>query len=134
MTDDAKQAWGEVGERFASWGRRVTDRYKGSEPTEEEAEASTRELERVAREVIDGVTRGVTAVGGTLRDHEATEDLKAAVSALGDAITATVTEATDAIRSSRKASDDGETGAGDRDEASPEEAAGEGTDGETPVP
>jgi hypothetical protein len=106
MTDDAKQAWGEVGERFASWGRRVTDRYKGTEPTEEEAEASTRELERVAREVIDGVTRGVTAVGGTLRDHEATEDLKAAVGALGDAITATVTEATDAIRSSRKTSGD----------------------------
>ena len=103
MTDEAKQAWGDVGEKFASWGRRVSDRYKESEHSEAETEETTRELQRAAREVIDGLTRGVTAVGGTLRDREATEELKAAVSALGDAITATVTEATDAIRSSKKA-------------------------------
>lgn len=102
MTDEAKQAWGDVGEKFASWGRRVSDRYKESEHSEAETEETTRELQRAAREVIDGLTRGVSAVGGTLRDHEATEDLKAAVSALGDAITATVTEATDAIRSGKK--------------------------------
>jgi len=102
MTDEAKQAWGEVGDKFASWGRRVSDRYKESEHSEAETEETTRELQRAAREVIDGLTRGVTAVGGTLRDHEATEDLKAAVSSLGDAITATVTEATEAIRSSKK--------------------------------
>jgi hypothetical protein len=105
MTDEAKQAWGDVGEKFASWGRRVSDRYKESEHSEAETEETTRELQRAAREVIDGLTRGVTAVGGTLRDREATEDLKAAVSSLGDAITATVTEATDAIRSSKKAED-----------------------------
>ena len=102
MTDEAKQAWGDVGEKFASWGRRVSDRYKESEHSDAETEETTRELQRVAREVIDGLTRGVTAVGGTLRDHEATEDLKAAVGALGDAITATVTEATDAIRSGKE--------------------------------
>jgi hypothetical protein len=102
MTDEAKQAWGDVGEKFASWGRRVSDRYKESEHSEAETEETTRELQRAAREVIDGLTRGVTAVGGTLRDREATEDLKAAVSSLGDAITATVTEATEAIRSSKK--------------------------------
>jgi signal transduction histidine kinase len=101
MTDEAKQAWGEVGERFASWGRRVSDRYKESEHSEAETEETTKELQRAAREVIDGLSRGVTAVGGTLRDPQATEDLKAAVSALGDAITATVTEATDAIRSGK---------------------------------
>jgi len=101
MTDEAKQAWGDVGEKFASWGRRVSDRYKESEHSEAETEETTKELQRAAREVIDGLTRGVTAVGGTLRDREATEDLKAAVSALGDAITATVTEATDAIRSGK---------------------------------
>ena len=27
MTKDAKQAWGEVGDKFSSWGRRVADRY-----------------------------------------------------------------------------------------------------------
>lgn len=108
MTDDAKQAWGEVGEKFASWGRRVVDRYEGSARTEAEEAETKREIERVAREVIDGVTRGVTAVGGTLRDQEATEELKSAVSALGDAITATVNEATEGIRS-RGAGSGGDT-------------------------
>jgi len=118
MTDEAKQAWGDVGEKFASWGRRVSDRYKESAHTEAEKEETTRELQRAAREVIDGLTRGVTAVGGTLRDHEATEELKSAVGALGDAITATVTEATDAIRSSKaKPSDAGDTAAATEPEA-----------------
>ena len=102
MADEAKQAWGDVGEKFASWGRRVSDRYKESEHSEAETEETTRELQRAAREVVDGLTRGVTPLGGTHRDHEATDDQKAAVSALGDAITATVTEATDAIRSGKK--------------------------------
>jgi signal transduction histidine kinase len=111
MTDDAKQAWGDVGEKFTSWGRRVSDRYKESAHSDAEAEETTKELQRAAREVIDGLTRGVTAVSGTLRDHEATEELKAAVSALGDAITATVSEATDAIRSG-KSEPAGDAGSG----------------------
>ena len=118
MTDEAKQAWGDVGEKFASWGRRVSDRYKESAHTEAETEETTRELQRAAREVIDGLTRGVTAVGGTLRDHEATEELKSAVGALGDAITATVTEATDAIRSGKEEPPDaGDTAAATEPEA-----------------
>lgn len=132
MTDDAKQAWGDVGEKFASWGRRVSDRYKESEHSEAETEETTRELQRVAREVIDGVTRGVSAVGGTLRDHEATEDLKAAVGSLGDAITATVAEATDAMRSGKKSepSDASEPEAAQADGA-PDAAA---PDEEPPAP
>ena len=124
MTDDAKQAWGDVGEKFASWGRRVSDRYKESEHSEAETEETTRELQRVAREVIDGVTRGVSAVGGTLRDHEATEDLKAAVGSLGDAITATVAEATDAMRSGKKSEPS--------DAAAPDEAQADAPDAAAP--
>jgi signal transduction histidine kinase len=121
MTDEAKQAWGDVGEKFASWGRRVSDRYKESEHSEAETEETTRELQRVAREVIDGLSRGVTAVGGTLRDHEATEDLKAAVSAIGDAITATVTEATEAIRSGKSGpSDEATSDTSESEAAAPE--------------
>ena len=37
MTDSAKDAWGEVGDKFASWGRRVADRYKEAGSTDAEA-------------------------------------------------------------------------------------------------
>jgi hypothetical protein len=100
MTEGAKQAWGDVGDKFSSWGRRVADRYhqagsmKGSDADEAE-----RELKQAMKELFDELSRGVTAVGGTLRDDQAKKELSDAVSALGDAITATVNEATEAIRS-----------------------------------
>jgi len=107
MTDSAKQAWNDVGERFSSWGHRVADRYKEAGPGEAaEAEEAQRELRRAAKEVIDELARGVSALGGTLRDDAANKELMDAVSAIGDAITATVNEASDAIRSGR-----GSTGA-----------------------
>ena len=100
MTDGAKQAWGEVGEKFSSWGRRVADRYHeaGSAETKDADEAE-RELKRQMKDVFDELSKGVSAVGATLKDDEARKDLSDAVSAIGDAITATVTEATEAIRS-----------------------------------
>lgn len=98
MTESAKQAWNDVGERFATWGRRVADRYReaGAEPAE--AEEAQRELQRAAKELIDQLARGVTAVGDTLRDEQARKELGDAVSAIGDAITATVNEAAEGIR------------------------------------
>jgi hypothetical protein len=101
MSDNAKEAWGEVGEKFASWGRRVADRYKEAGSTGDEAakEESERELRQAAKELIDELSRGFTAVGKTLTDDQANKDLGAAVSAIGDAITATVNEASQAIRS-----------------------------------
>lgn len=102
MTKDAKQAWGDVGEKFSSWGRRVADRYheKGSaEPTA--ADDAERELKDAAKELIDELSRGVSALGDTFRDDQAKKELTDAVSAIGDAITATVNEATEAIRSKR---------------------------------
>jgi len=129
MTDNAKQAWSDVGERFASWGQRVADRYKDAARTEDEEAEAKREIERVAREVIDGVSRGVTAIGGTLRDQEATDELKSAVSALGDAITATVNEATEGIRSRGAGSSEGEAGSSGGDaEATAGDAEGAASD------
>ena len=100
MTESAKQAWGEVGEKFSSFGRRIAGRYQeaGSAQTADPDEAE-RELKRALKDLFDEVSRGVAAVGGTLKDDQAKHDLSAAVSALGDAITATVNEAAEAIRS-----------------------------------
>jgi hypothetical protein len=100
MAENAKQAWSDVGERFSVWGRQVADRYRAAGGNDQgEAEASQRELERAAKELIDGLSRGFTAVSDTLRDEQARKDLGDAVSAIGDAITATVDEATTGLRS-----------------------------------
>jgi hypothetical protein len=100
MTDSAKQAWGEVGEKFSSWGRRVADRYHEAGSAEQkDADEAERELKRAMKELFDELAKGISAVGATLKDDEAKEELSDAVNAIGDAITATVTEASDAIRS-----------------------------------
>lgn len=115
MTDSAKDAWGEVGEKFASWGRRVADRYKEAGSTDAEAaKESERELQRAAKELIDELGRGFTAVGKTLTDDQANKDLGAAVSAIGDAITATVNEASQAIRSGKSGVDAKDDDPGDQ--------------------
>jgi len=102
VTDNAKEAWSEVGEKFSSWGSRVAGRYRETGATDQAAaEESERELKRAAKELIDELSRGFTALGKTLRDDQANKDLAAAVSAIGDAITATVNEATDGIRPGR---------------------------------
>lgn len=100
MTESAKQAWGEVGEKFSSFGRRVADRYREAGSTEStDADEAERELKRAMKELFDELSRGVSAVGATLKDDQAKKELSGAVSAIGDAITATVSEATEAIRS-----------------------------------
>jgi len=105
MTESAKQAWSEVGDRFSSFGRRVADRYREAGSDEAaESEASQRELQRVAKELVDELARGFSAIGATIRDEEAKRDLGNTVSAIGDAITATVNEASEGIRSGRTGS------------------------------
>jgi hypothetical protein len=100
MTENAKQAWGEVGEKFSSWGRRVADRYQQTgSPETTDPEQAERELKRAMKELFDELSRGVSAVGATFKDDQAKQELSDAVNAIGDAITATVTEATEAIRS-----------------------------------
>lgn len=100
MTKDAKQAWGEVGDKFSSWGRRVADRYHAAGSAEATAaDDAEREMKRAAKELIEELSRGISALGDTFRDDQAKRDLTDAVSSIGDAITATVNEATEAIRS-----------------------------------
>ena len=100
MAESAKQAWGEVGEKFSSWGRRLADRYHEAESAEKaDADESERELKRAAKELVDELSKGVSALADTIRDDQAKKELSDALSAIGDAITATVNEATEAIRS-----------------------------------
>lgn len=97
--NNAKDAWNEAGERFSSWGRLVADRYKEAETTTvESAREAQHKLEESARELTEQLNRAFTAVGDTLRDPKAKENLKEAVRALGDAVSVTVTETGDEIR------------------------------------
>ncbi len=123
MTENAKQAWSEVGEKFGSWGRRVADRYQGSGSTSTaDADEKERELKQAAKELVDQLGRGVSALGNTLRDDEAKRELTDAVSAIGDAITATVEETAGAIRS----------GSGSAREATPRDDEPDRNDEEPP--
>ena len=95
------EAWNEVGERFASWGRHVSERYKdASGPVRESAQESQRKLEAAGRDITAALDRAFTALGDTIRDEQAKQDLKQAVRALGDAVSVTVTETTERIRQS----------------------------------
>jgi hypothetical protein len=95
------EAWNEVGERFASWGRHLAERYKDtSGPVRESAQESQRKLEAAGRDITDALDRAFTALGDTIRDEQAKQDLKEAVRALGDAVSVTVTETTQRIRQS----------------------------------
>lgn len=101
MADSAKDAWGAVGERFASWGHRVAEHYQETGSTDAAAAEQTEaELKRAAKELVDEIGRAFTTAGKTIRDSQANKELGEAVSAIGNAITATVNEATQAIRSS----------------------------------
>jgi hypothetical protein len=99
MAESAKEAWNEVGERFASWGRRVADRYKDTQSaTGETAQETQRKLEEAAHQLTDQLNRAFTALGDTLRDEQAKTELKDAVRALGDAVGVTVAETGEVIR------------------------------------
>jgi hypothetical protein len=102
MRDNAKQAWSEVGEKFASWGRGVADRRPETEPKDAAAaEEDERELQRVVKNVVDELSRGASAIGKTFRDEQAKKELTSAISAVGDAITATVSEVVEGVRSGK---------------------------------
>jgi hypothetical protein len=94
-----QEAWSEVGERFASWGKLVAERYRGaSETTRDAAQESQRKLDDAVRDVTDVLDRAFSALGDTIRDEHAKEDLKLAAKALGDALAVTVTEAGEQVR------------------------------------
>ncbi len=100
MADNSQQAWSQVGEKFSSWGRRVAVHYRDAgEATSTSAQDAEKELQRFAKEVVDELSKGFTTVSKTLSDDQASQELGAAFNAIGDAITATVNEASRAIRS-----------------------------------
>ena len=108
MADDAKRAWNDVGERFASVGKRLSERYREAGPSgEAEARETQRTLEDAAKEVGDQLTRVLDAVSATIRDDEAKADLKQAMNAVGDALGATFDEAAQAIRTTVRSKDEG---------------------------
>ena len=99
MAEDAKQAWNDVGERFASLGKRLSERYQeAGRGGEADARETQRTLEDTAKEIGEQITRGLDALGATIRDDEAKADLKQALTAVGDALGATFDEAAEAIR------------------------------------
>jgi hypothetical protein len=84
MTNEAKQAWGEVGEKFSSWGRRLADRYHEKGTAEKaDADETERELKRAAKELVDELSKGVSALADTIRDDQAKKELSDALSAVG---------------------------------------------------
>ncbi len=122
---DAKQAWNEVGEKFESWGKRVSDRYKASATGDDTAaDEAQRKLEEAARELGDQLTRVFNALGETVRDDEAKRDLKDAVRAIGEAVAATVSEAGDAIGKRVRSKDEPTP----KDETTPQERPDVGDD------
>ena len=124
-----QDAWSEVGERFASWGKQVAERYKESSGSAREAaKESQRKLEEAAHDITDVLDRAFTALGDTIRDETAKNDLKQAVKALGDAVAVTVSEAGEQVRRRVGTSPDADqSGATAPDE-------GEGTDDAEPPP
>ena len=126
-----QDAWSEVGERFASWGKQVAERYKESSGSAREAaKESQRRLEEAAHDITDVLDRAFTALGDTIRDESAKNDLKQAVKALGDAVAVTVSEAGEQVRRRVGTSPDAERG----DTPAAEEGEDEGTEPDPPRP
>ena len=116
--ENAKQAWNDVGERFSSLGRRLSGHYREAGGAgRATVEGSQRKLEEAAREIGNEIGRAFAALGETISDDDAKQDLKRAVSAIGDAVTVTVNEAGKAVRS---------RGAADDQPQRPDRDAGEG--------
>ena len=97
MGQHKKERWNEVGRRFASWGRRLSDQYEEA-GSGESAEQAQRKLKEATRQIGDELDRTFSALDGTLRDQEAKQDLKDAVGAIGSAVSATIGEAATVIR------------------------------------
>lgn len=99
MADEAKQAWNEVGNRFSSVGKRLADRYQASGARDDATSKETqRKIEEVAREIGNQLDRAFDALDETVRDPETRSDLKIAFGTLGNAISASVNEATEALK------------------------------------
>lgn len=99
MAGSSKEAWDEVGERFAVFGRALAGRYK---QLEQERSTTTEEDKRKIEEAFSTLTRQLdqafTSLGDTIRDPQAKDDLKLAARSVGDALTVTFQEVSGEIR------------------------------------
>ncbi|HEU4529073.1 MAG TPA: hypothetical protein VFT80_14230 [Actinomycetota bacterium] len=99
MAGSSKEAWDEVGERFATFGRALAARYK---QLEQERGATTDEDKRKIEEAFSTITRQLdqafTSLGETIRDPSAKDDLKQAARSVGDALTVTFQEVSEEVR------------------------------------
>jgi len=99
MAESSKEAWDEVGERFAVFGRALAARYK---QLEQERGATTEEDKRKLEEAIQTVTRTLdqafTSLGDTIRDPRAKDGLKDAARSVGDALGVTFSEVSEEVR------------------------------------
>jgi hypothetical protein len=88
-----RSAWDEVAARFSEVGRKVGEQYqKLGEEAPASAEATGGKVGAAVREAVDELDRALTSVGDALRDPEAKESLRQAVSSFGGALEATFTE------------------------------------------
>jgi hypothetical protein len=97
MGQHKKESWNEVGRRFASWGRRLSDQYEEA-GSGESAEDAQRKLKEAAYQIGNELDRAFNALDGTLRDQDAKQDLKDAAGAIGSAVSATIGEAATVVR------------------------------------
>jgi hypothetical protein len=123
MGQHRKEPWNDVGRRFASWGRHLSDQYEEA-GSGESAEDAQRKLKESARQIGNELDRVFSALDSTLRDQEAKQDLKDAVGAIGSAVSATIGEAATAI--SRRGGPEHESGAREQHDDSEPSSTNEG--------
>lgn len=97
--DDSKKAWQEVSRRFAEFGTTVKEH---SQRLKSEQETAVREgrsrLDEALQAATEQIDQAFTALGDTLRDPAAKEQIRAASRSLGSALEKTFTEVSDEIR------------------------------------
>ncbi len=122
MVENSKQAWEDVGEHFASFGRTVAEHYRqrGEERGAPPSEEDRRKLEEAVETITRQLDQAFTSLGDTIRDPEAKEGLKQAARSVGDALAITFTEVGQEVRKRVG-------GAGKGSESEP---GGEGSEGE----
>jgi hypothetical protein len=104
VSDETKKAWGDVGDRFASWGKGVAKRYHEKGTPERTPEEEEREFKRAAKELMDELGRGMEAAADTIRDEQARKEFADALKSMVAAIGTTFNEVSDGIRSGSKSS------------------------------
>jgi hypothetical protein len=96
---ETQRSWDEVGRNFGEVGKRVSEHYRKLGETGEPAVAEARRTVNDALQtVVHQLDHALTSVGNTFRDPQAKDSLSRAVRSLGDALSATFSDASEEIR------------------------------------